>query len=252
MQKLQIPRTTYRELARDFNPVKFDAETWVKLARSTGMKYLVITAKHHDGFAMYDSQVSDYNIIDWTPFDRDPLKELADQCREQNIRFCIYYSHREDWDEPQAYGNTWDFDFNPGENLDRFEEYLEAKAKPQVRELIQNYGPFGLIWFDRGLYTQEQAQQFVDLARDLQSDIIINGRVGSYDQELVGDYQNMGDNGMPIGGIEEYWETPQTLNETWGYSQFDHEWKSAKEVIHRLVAIVSQGGNYLLNVGPTG
>jgi alpha-L-fucosidase len=253
MEKLEIPRDEYRELARQFHPVEFDAKTWVQLAKNTGMKYLVITAKHHDGFAMYDSEVSDYNIVDWTPFRRDPIEELADECRKAGIKFCVYYSHREDWDEPYAYGNDWDFDFVPEENLQQFENrYLDVKAKPQVRELITNYGPLGLIWFDRGPYTQEQAKKFVQLARELQPDIIINGRVGSYGQELVGDYQNMNDNGMPIGGIEEYWESPQTLNETWGYSKFDHGWKSTEEVIHRLVAIVSQGGNYLLNIGPTG
>jgi alpha-L-fucosidase len=253
MQKLKIPREEYRELARSFNPIEFDAKKWVKLAKSTGMKYLVITSKHHDGFAMYHSQVSKYNIVDWTPYNRDPLKELAEECQKNDIKFCIYYSHREDWDEPFAYGNTWDFDFDPEKNLDLFEsKYLNVKAKPQMRELIKNYGPFGLIWFDRGLYTPQQAQDFVKLCRDLQPDIIVNGRVGHYGQELQGDYQNMNDNGMPIGGIEEYWETPQTLNDTWGFSKFDKLWKSPHEVIGRLVEIVSAGGNYLLNVGLTG
>jgi alpha-L-fucosidase len=253
MKILHIPRDEYRELAKEFNPVKFNAKEWVQLAKNTGMKYLVITSKHHDGFAMYHSKVSKYNIVEWTPFDRDPLAELRDECQKAGIKFCIYYSHREDWDEPYGYGNDWDFDFKPEENLGLFESrYLDTKAKPQIKELIKNYGPFGLIWFDRGLYTPEQAQDFVRLCRGLQPDIIINGRVGSYEQELQGDYQNMNDNGMPIGGIEEYWETPQTLNETWGFSKFDTLWKAPEEVIRRLAEIVSAGGNYLLNVGPTG
>lgn len=253
MHSLEIPRDEYREIAKTFNPTKFDAKAWVQLAKATGMKYLVITTKHHDGFAMYHSQISKYNIIDWTPFDRDPLMELKKECEQAGIKLCIYYSHREDWDEPYAYGNTWDFDFKPEDNLDLFEShYLETKAKPQLWELFINYGPFGLVWFDRGLYTPQQAQDFIDICRLLQPDILINGRVGNYDQELLGDYQNMNDNGMPIGGIEEYWETPQTLNETWGFSKFDKEWKSPKEVIRRLIEIVSAGGNYLLNIGPTG
>ncbi len=253
MQKLKIPRESYRQLAREFNPIRFNAKEWVQLAKSTGMKYLVITSKHHDGFAMYHSGVSNYNIVDWTPFDRDPLMELKNECRAAGIKFCIYYSHREDWDEPYAYGNDWDFEFNPKQNLALFENYyLETKAKPQIRELIRNYGPFGLIWFDRGLYTPEQARDFIQLSRELQPDIIINGRVGNYEMELQGDYQNMNDNGMPVGGIEEYWETPQTLNETWGYSKFDTLWKSPLEVIRRLAEVVSAGGNYLLNIGPTG
>jgi alpha-L-fucosidase len=253
MQKLKIPVVEYRDLSRQFNPIYFNAEDWVQLAKSTGMKYMVITSKHHDGFAMYHSKVSQYNVLDWTPFDRDPLKELKRECMKAGIKFCIYYSHREDWDESYAYGNTWDFDFDPKKNLELFEQkYLETKAKPQLRELLENYGPFGLIWFDRGIYTQKQAQDFVQLVHSIQPDCIINGRVGNYNKELMGDYQNLNDNGMPVGGIEEYWETPQTLNETWGYSKFDKRWKNPQTIIHRLAEIVSKGGNYLLNIGPKG
>ena len=253
MNFLQIPREKYRELARDFNPVEFDASEWVSLARDAGMKYLVFTAKHHDGFAMYDSDVSDYNIVDWTPFTVDPLEELAAACRENDIRFGFYYSQREDWDEPYAYGNTWDFDFKPEDNLDLFEEkYLEKKALPQLRELLTNYGTVDLIWFDRGLYTQEQASGLREFVRELQPQCLVNGRIGNYNSELMGDFQELDDNGMPASGIEEYWETPQTLNDTWGYSRYDNNWKSPDEVIRRLVEIVSKGGNYLLNIGPDG
>lgn len=248
MHACKIPVAEYRESARKFNPVRFDAHQWAKLAAGTGMKYLVITAKHHDGFAMYRSRTSNYNIVDWTPFGRDPLKELSEACREAGIRFCVYYSHREDWDHPDAYGNDWDYDPSKQD----FEKYLEEKSKPQLRELLTGYGPLGLVWFDRGLYTPEQARDFVNLVHSIQPRCLINGRVGNYGQELMGDYQNMNDNGMPPGGIEEYWETPQTLNETWGYSRFDHEWKSPRAVIRRLVEIVSKGGNYLLNIGPRG
>lgn len=253
MQKLQIPREAYRARARQFNPVRFDAEAWAQLAQDAGMKYMVVTAKHHDGFAMYHSKVSPYNIADHTPFGRDPLQELAAACRKRGIRFGLYYSHREDWDEPYAYGNNWDFNFNPPDSMELFEErYLYAKAKPQVEELLAGFDSLAILWFDRGLYTPEQAREFIGLIHSRQPWCLVNGRVGSYGQELLGDYQNMNDNGMPPGGIEEYWETPQTLNETWGYSRFDHNWKSAPEVIERLVAVASRGGNYLLNIGPTG
>ena len=159
MQRFNIPVKEYREMARGMNPVNFNAEQWVGLAKRTGMKYLVITAKHHDGFAMYHSHVSEYNIVDWTPFKRDPLKELSDACRKAGIRFCVYYSHREDWDHPDGYGNNWDYD----RSKKNFERYLEEKSKPQLRELLTNYGPLGLVWFDRGIYTPQQAADFVNM-----------------------------------------------------------------------------------------
>ena len=246
MQRFNIPVAEYRERARQFNPTKFNAEAIVALAKASGMKYLVVTAKHHDGFAMYKSAVSPYNIVDWTPFHRDIVKELSDACQKAGIRFSVYYSHREDWDDPNGFGNNWDYD--PAKK--NFSQYLETKAKPQLKELLTNYGPLGLIWFDRGMDTPQHAQEFADLVHSIQPQCLINGRIGSYKQELMGDYQDMNDNGMPSGGLEEDWETPQTLNTTWGYSKFDQDWKTPGVVIRRLVEIVSKGGNYLLNIGP--
>ncbi len=246
MERFNIPVREYREMARRMNPVNFNADQWVGLAKQAGMKYLVITAKHHDGFAMYHSRVSEYNIVDWTPFKRDPLEELSQACQRAGIRFCVYYSHREDWDHPDGYGNNWDYD----RSKKNFDRYLEQKSKPQLRELLTNYGPLGLVWFDRGLYTPQQARDFVNLVRTLQPNCLVNGRVGNYGQDLMGDYQDLGDNGMPVGGLQEDWETPQTLNTTWGYSKFDQQWKTPAGVIQRLVEIVSKGGNYLLNIGP--
>jgi alpha-L-fucosidase len=257
MHKFQIPVEEYRKIAAAFNPTKFNAREWVALAKNAGMKYIIITAKHHDGFAMFHSKVSPYNIVDYTPFGRDPLKELSEACAEAGIKFCVYYSHREDWEHPYAYGNTWDFKTSQT-NLDAmdrpelFRKYLDEKAIPQLKELLTNYGPLGIVWFDRGMYNQEQGKSFADLVHSLQPDGLVNGRVGHYDKELLGDYQSLTDNGMPSGGIEEYWESPQTLNDTWGYSKFDQNWKSPDVVIRKLVSVVSKGGNYLLNVGPTG
>ena len=257
MQQFQIPVTEYRKVAASFNPVRFNAHEWVALAKRAGMKYIIITAKHHDGFAMFDSKVSDYNIVDYTKFGRDPIKELSEACAEAGLKFCVYYSHREDWENPYAYGNFWDYDSSQT-SLDTmahpelFRKYLDTKAIPQLKELLTNYGPLGIVWFDRGMYTQEQGKEFADLVHTLQPGCLVNGRVGHYNQELLGDYQSLTDNGMPVGGIEEAWETPQTLNDTWGYSKSDHNWKPAKDIIRRMVAIVSKGGNYLLNVGPTG
>ena len=257
MQLFQIPVEEYRKVTATFNPVEFDARKWVAMAKNAGMKYIIITSKHHDGFAMYHSKVSDYNIVDYTPFGRDPLKEISEACAEAGIKFCVYYSHREDWENPYAYGNTWDFDSSQT-NLDLmdhpelFRKYLDDKAIPQLKELLTGYGPLGIVWFDRGMYTQEQGKEFADLVHTLQPNCLVNGRVGHYDKELLGDYQSLTDNGMPLGGIEEAWETPQTLNDTWGYSKFDQNWKTPEEIIRRMVTIVSKGGNYLLNVGPTG
>jgi alpha-L-fucosidase len=248
MQRFNIPLRQYRAMARGFNPQKFNAAEIVDLARRTGMKYLVVTAKHHDGFAMYRSRVSDYNIVDWTAFKRDPVDELSRECRKAGIRFCVYYSQREDWDHPDGYGNNWDYD----RSRKNFVRYLEEKSKPQLRELLTGYGPLGLVWFDRGMDTPEQASDLVNLVHSLQPACLINGRVGNYGQDLMGDYQDMNDNGMPAGGLDEYWETPQTLNTTWGYSKFDDQWKTPELVIRRLVEIVSKGGNYLLNIGPMG
>lgn len=255
MKELKIPVHEYRELAHKMNPVKFNAKEWVRLAKNTGMKYIVITAKHHDGFAMYHSRVSSYNIFDWTPFKRDPLQELAKACEEEGIKFCVYYSHREDWDHPGGYGNNWDYDNDWGMDLYdpvKFGSYLEEKAKPQVKELLTNYGELGLVWFDRGLYTLEQGMEFVNLVNSIQPSALVNGRVGHYDQELLGDFTDMSDKGIPPGGLGDYFQTPQTLNETWGYSKFDTRWKSPEMVIRQLVQVVSRGGNYLLNIGPKG
>ena len=257
MKRFEIPVEEYREIASTFNPVGFNARDWVEIAVKTGMKYMVITSKHHDGFAMYDSDVSDYNIVDYTPFGRDPIRELSGECARAGIKFGVYYSHREDWNHPHAYGNTWDYEssqtnLDEMDNPELFRQYLDEKAIPQLKELLTDYGPLGIVWFDRGMYTQEQGKEFADLVHNLQPGCLVNGRVGHYDKELLGDYQSMTDNGMPIGGIEEYWEAPQTLNDTWGYSRNDHNWKSPEEIISRLVTIVSKGGNYLLNLGPTG
>jgi alpha-L-fucosidase len=255
MKFLKIPVKEYRELAKGMNPVKFDAREWVRLAKETGMKYLVITAKHHDGFAMFKSEVTPYNIVDWTPFKRDPLKELAQACAAEGIVFGVYYSHREDWDHPGGYGNNWDYNNDWGENIynpEKFDNYLNEKAKPQLRELLTNYGPVGMVWFDRGLYTKEQGEDFVRFVKQYQPKALVNSRVGHYNMENVGDFQEMPDKGIPAAAIDDYFQTPQTLNHTWGYSKADTAWKSPETVIQQLIEVVSRGGSFLLNMGPKG
>src|SRR5574340_905267 len=245
MNRARIPVTEYEQLAARFNPVKFNAEQWVQLAKDAGMKYLVITSKHHDGFAMYRSTVSKYNIVDATPFHRSPMKELAAACQKAGIKLCFYYSHAQDWHERDGAGNNWDFPPNEQKN---FAKYFEEKAKPQVRELLTQYGPIGLIWFDTPqLITKEQPEDIAALVHKLQPECIVSGRVG----HDAGDYDSAGDNPIPVGVVKRDWETPVTMNDTWGFKKNDHNWKSVPVLIKQLVRIASRGGNYLLNVGPT-
>jgi len=248
MHNVPVPVREYERLAGQFNPVKFDAEAWVQLAADAGMKYIVITAKHHDGFAMYHSAVSPYNVFDATPFHQDPLKQLAAACARHGLRFGFYYSQAQDWHEPGGAGNDWDFPSNAAKDQSgAFDHYLRTKAEPQVRELLTQYGPVCLIWFDTPYQmTEERGQRFVDLVHSLQPACLIDGRLGS-----SGDYVSTHDNLIPSTGLEGDWETPATVNHTWGFKRDDTDWKSPGEITFKLVDIVSKGGNYLLNVGPT-
>jgi len=246
MNRAKIPVTEYAKFADQFNPTKFDAEAWAQLAQDAGMKYLTITSKHHDGFAMYDSKVSKYDIVDATPWKRDPMKELAAACAKRGIKFSFYYSQSLDWHEPNGMGNEWDF--GPDAKKD-FDQYLETKSLPQVREILTNYGPLGLIWFDVPKnMTSERAARFEKLVHELQPDCLVSGRIG---QGSHNDYDSTGDNRIPELPRDGDWETPATLNHTWGYKKDDNDWKSAGQLVFNLVDIVSKGGNYLLNVGPT-
>lgn len=250
MRMARIPAAEYERLAPRFDPTKFDADEWVRLARSAGMKYIVITAKHHDGFAMFASRACSFNIVDATPFNRDPMRELADACKRHGLRFCFYYSHAQDWHEPDAIGNDWEYPEEKNRNTPKegFDRYMERKALPQLRELLTRYGPIGLIWFDKpARLTQAQSRRFVDLVRELQPDCLVNSRVG-YD---LGDYGSAIDNAIPETVRAGDWETPATLNDTWGFKSYDRNWKSVEDLTFKLVDIVSKGGNYLLNVGPT-
>jgi len=249
MNHAKIPVKEYEQLATQFNPVKFNAEEWVQMAQDAGMKYIVITSKHHDGFAMYHSRVSKYNIYDATPFHRDPIKELSEAAARHHIRFGVYYSQVQDWHEPDANGNTWDF--GPDDGHKDFDKYMNEKALPQVRELLTGYGPICLIWFDtpRGMISKDhpdRGQRFLDLALKLQPATLIDGRLG-----VQGDYVSMGDNVIPNAVVKGDWEVPATLNHTWGFKKNDTDWKTPEDLTFKLVDIVSKGGNYLLNVGPT-
>lgn len=245
MLRARIPVQEYEQLAQQFNPLQFNATEWVSLAKKAGQKYLIITSKHHDGFCMYDSAVTGYDIVDATPFGRDPLKELAAECARQGLKFGFYYSQTQDWHHPDGDGNDWDYD----EAKKDFQGYIDHYVKPQVTELLTNYGPIAVMWFDtpKGI-SVEQSQSLLDLCGSLQPDCLVCGRLGN----TLGDYASARDNQIPAQLQQAIdWETPATINDTWGFKTHDHNWKSASELIQKLVDVVSKGGNYLLNIGPT-
>lgn len=244
MLHAEIPVTEYEQLAKEFNPVKYDANQIVHLAKRAGQKYIVLTSKHHDGFCMYKTEQTDYNIVDGTPYGNDILRDLADACQREGIKLGLYYSQTQDWHHPDGYGNTWDFD----ESQQNFDDYIDNYVKPQVTEILTQYGSIGLIWFDtpKGI-TAEQSQSLLDLVHELQPDCLVCGRLGN----ALGDYATSQDNAIPEelrANVD--WETPATINDTWGYKTHDHNWKSENQLIRNLVDIVSKGGNYLLNIGP--
>ncbi|WP_319501862.1 alpha-L-fucosidase [uncultured Draconibacterium sp.] len=250
MRNLQIPIAEYEKIAAEFNPEKFNADEWAEIAKNAGMKYMVITSKHHDGFAMFNSPSNDYNIVKQTPWKRDPIKELNEACKKQGIKFGVYYSLGRDWHHPQCNSvdgwrsNVWDF---PEEEKKDYSIYFNEKVKPQITELITQYKP-AIIWFDTPeLITKEQSTELLGLIRKLDPDCIVNQRVGN----KLGDYA-VREQKIPKGGEPQPWETCMTISKIWGYHKEDHAWKSADSLVHSLVDIASKGGNLLLNVGPTG
>ncbi|WP_372651835.1 alpha-L-fucosidase [Draconibacterium sp.] len=250
MRNLQIPISEYEKIAKEFDPEKFDADEWAQIAKDAGMKYMVITSKHHDGFAMFNSPSNDYNIVKQTPWKRDPIKELNEACKKQGIKFGVYYSLGRDWHHPQCNSkggrrsNVWDF---PEEEKKDYSIYFKEKVKPQITELITKYKP-AIIWFDTPeLITKEQSTELLGLIRKLDPNCIVNQRVGN----KLGDYA-VREQKIPKGGEPQPWETCMTISEIWGYHKEDHAWKSADSLVHSLVDIASKGGNFLLNVGPTG
>lgn len=245
MRRAQIPVADYEQVATRFNPTNFNATEWVQLAKDTGMRHMMITAKHHDGFAMFKSSVTPYNIVDATPFRRDPMRELSEACRAGGVRLGFYYSQTQDWHERDAVGNDWEFKSGAGD----FQKYLDGKAIPQIKELLSNYGPIAGVWFDTpGPITPAQSKDLVDLVHLLQPKALVNSRIGNG----LGDYDTMGDQEIPKLPRPGLWETPDTANDTWAYAWYDRDWKSPLEIAERLVRVVSRGGTYMLNVGPDG
>ena len=256
--KFQIPKKEYEKLAPAFNPIYFDAEEWVKLAKEAGMKYIVITSKHHDGFCLYKSDYDSFNVVDATPFRRDIIAELATACKKHGIRLGLYYSQEVDWREPDGGGydipenhwealwtNTWDY---PDNDVKNYERLFRTKILAQVKEILSKYGDLLLIWFDTPhVITKAQSEELYHLVKSLQPNCLVSSRIGNN----IGDYYSMGDNELPQTSVgEQLVESPITLNNTWAFKYFDDNWKSAEEIIALKESINSKGANLLLNIGP--
>ena len=245
----KIPPAEYEPLVKRFNPVKFDARKWARIAKGAGMRYMVITSKHHEGFCLFDSKLTDYDVAS-TPFKRDILKELSEACRHEGVTMCWYHSildwHHPDY-LPRGAGSPRPWDTRPtqGADYNRYIDYM----KGQLRELLTNYGPIGVLWFDGGWEhsaKEHRSEEVVKMLRGIQPSIIINDRI-QLPQDFNTPEQTIPATGMP--GRD--WETCMTINDTWGYKKDDHNWKSTETLLRNLIDIVSKGGNYLLNVGPT-
>ena len=259
MSKYRIPIKEYEKLATAFNPICFNAEEWVQLAKAAGMQYIVITAKHHDGFALYHSKSDPYNIVDATPFGRDVIRELAEACRRHDMKLGLYYSQCIDWHEEHGggydeayyhsnFGMSWDNDWDFKNRSQK--NYLlcyEKKIKPQIKELLTEYGELCLIWFDTPIDMPKAcAEGLSNMVKQHQPECLVSSRIGAG----LGEYVSMGDNALPDTYTEELVESPVTLNRTWGYKSFDNDWKTPDEVLEILARCRKCGANLLLNVGP--
>lgn len=262
-RKAKIPIPVYlKEVAGAFNPTEFNAEEWIRRAKATGMGYFIITAKHHDGFAMYDSKVSDHTIVKATPFHRDPMPELRAACKKYGIKFGFYYSHAFDWGEENAPGNDWDFQ-NPGgdkllhganwwesfpEFLPKAHKYVDEKSIPQILELIRNYDP-DIFWFDTPQkLPPEENLRILAAVRKAKPSLVVNGRLVSG----LGDYESTADKPEEFPPVDGDWEGIPTTNESYGYNQNDHSHKSPTHFIRLLAKASARGGNILMNIGPMG
>lgn len=241
----KIPIAEYKGYADRFNPTKFDAQAFVKLAKDAGMKYLVITAKHHDGFSMFASESNSFNVVEATPFKRDIMKELADACQEQGIRFGFYYSQAQDWNHPGGFGNGWDKTLKRVSN----DEYVRDKAAPEVKQLLTKYGPIGIFWWDTPRKMSRESFDSLHSLTSLQPNVITNDRLG---EDYPGDYKTFERKIPRQAPAAEDWEVCMPISGSWGYKLSDKSFKSTTTLIQNLADIASKGGNYLLNVSPTG
>jgi alpha-L-fucosidase len=263
MSRGKIPIAEYETYTRQFNPVKFDADEWARIAKDAGMKYIIITSKHHDGFAIFDSKVSSYDIMDATPYQRDAIKALSEAAHRQGLKFGVYYSIM-DWHHPDAQApNVPEYNSRTWSNP-QFARYVETYMKPQLKELLTQYPYIDVLWFDGEWikdWNDDIGRDTYNWLRAIKPGLIINNRVGHTRQGLAGlnkeNRVGLGDFGTPeqvvppegLPGID--WETCMTMNDTWGWKSYDDNWKDTKTLVRTLIDVASKGGNFLLNVGPT-
>ncbi|SMP69371.1 alpha-L-fucosidase [Neorhodopirellula lusitana] len=245
MARGKIPIAEYSKYADQFNPTKFDADEFVARAKQAGMKYIVITAKHHDGFAMFGSKCNDYNVVDATPYGRDIMKELAEACQKQDIRFGFYYSQAQDWHHPGGFGNGWDKTIKRVSS----DEYVMKKAVPEVKQLLTDYGPIGIFWWDTPRKMSKESFDALHSLTGIQKNVITNDRLG---EGYIGDYKTFERHIPAQAPVGKDWEVCMPISGSWGYKIGDNDFKSTKTLIRNLIEIASMGGNYLLNVSPTG
>ncbi|MDB2687599.1 alpha-L-fucosidase [Mariniblastus sp.] len=245
MARGKIPIAEYEKYADQFNPTEFDADEFVGLAKEAGMTYLVITAKHHDGFAMFDSKANPYNVVQATPFKRDIMKELADACAKQDIKFGFYYSQAQDWHHPGGFGNGWDKTIKKVPS----DVYVMEKAVPEVKQLLTDYGDIGIFWWDTPRKMTKESFDALHSLTKLQANVITNDRLG---EEYPGDYKTFERKIPQRGPVGKDWEVCMPISGSWGYKIGDDSFKSPETLIRNLIDISHKGGNYLLNVSPTG
>jgi alpha-L-fucosidase len=262
MNNSKVPISEYEQFVRAFNPTQYDAQQWVRTAKEAGMKYIILTSKHHDGFALFDSKVSSYDMVDASPYKRDALKALADAAHAQGLRFGVYYSIM-DWHHPDAQApNAPDYNSRTAKNPN-FKRYVESYMKPQLKELLTQYPNIDVLWFDGEWiadWSDEQGRELYAYLKAIKPSLIINNRVGHSRQGMAGmsaNHDAPGDFGTPeqqvpatgLPGID--WETCMTMNDTWGFKSFDDGWKDTRTLVRTMIDAASKGGNFLLNVGPT-
>src|SRR3954463_12945030 len=270
MNRGKIPVAEYQEYAQQFDPVKYDADAWVKMAKDAGMKYIVITAKHHDGFALFKSNASKWNMVDATPYGKDVLKPLAEACRKYGIKLGFYYSQAQDWNNPggaaarkvasegwdnpdsakiDAYTAAHEGHWDPAQTTKTMAQYIDEVAVPQVKELLTNYGDVAVLWWDTPTGMTDEFAEKLQAQLALQPKIITNDRLKR--PNFPGDFKTPEQRIPNLAELDgKDWETCMTMNGTWGYKSYDDKWKSSVVMIRNLMDITSKGGNYLLNVGP--